>query len=298
MSSLSARGALGLFALVVLAWGLNWPVAKMMLVAGVPPLWMLAIRSGIATVTLLPIMILTGNLRVPKGGDWPVVFGIALLHMTGFAILMAIGIGHIAVGRSIVLGYTTPLWVVPGAILFLGERLTPMRIAGVTLGLAGLIVLFNPVGFNWADASAVKGNAYLLASALCWAASMLQIRAHRWVSTPFQLVFWETLVATVVLSATAFASGPLPAIAWDARLVGLFAYGGVIGVALAYWAMAMVNRSLPAVTTSVGLLATPVVGIFASMLALGEPFDPILLVALALIGSGIVLDIAGARRRA
>jgi drug/metabolite transporter (DMT)-like permease len=294
----SARGALGLFALVVLAWGLNWPVAKMMLIAGVPPLWMLAIRSAIATVTLLPIMILTGNLRVPKHGDWPVVFGIALLHMTGFAILMAIGIGHIAVGRSIVLGYTTPLWVVPGAILFLGERLTPMRIAGVSLGLAGLIVLFNPIGFNWADARAVKGNAFLLASALCWAASMLQIRAHRWVSTPFQLVFWETLVATIVLGATAFASGPLPAIAWDAKLVGLFTYGGVIGVALAYWAMAVVNRSLPAVTTSVGLLVTPVVGIFASMVALGEPFDPILLVALALIGGGIVLDIVGSRKRA
>lgn len=297
MSSLSARGALGLFALVVLAWGLNWPVAKMMLLAGVPPLWMLAIRSAIATVTLLPIMILTGNLRVPKRGDWPVVFGIALLHMTGFAILMAIGIGHIAVGRSIVLGYTTPLWVVPGAILFLGERLAPMRIAGVALGLAGLIVLFNPLGFDWSDARAVKGNAFLLASALCWAASMLQIRAHRWVSTPFQLVFWETLVATVVLGATAFASGPLPDIAWDARLVGLFAYGGVIGVALAYWAMAVVNRSLPAVTTSVGLLATPVVGIFASMIALGERFDPVLLLALALIGSGIVLDIVGSRKR-
>jgi drug/metabolite transporter (DMT)-like permease len=69
----------------------------------------------------------------------------------------------------------------------------------------------------------------------------------------------------------------------------LFGYGGVFGVALAYWAMAMVNRSIPAVTTSLGILATPIVGIFASMIALNEPFNATLLVALLLIIGGIML---------
>lgn len=51
----------------------------------------------------------------------------------------------------------------------------------------------------------------------------------------------------------------------------------------------MVNRSIPAVTTSLGILATPIVGIFASMIALNEPFDATLLVALLLIIGGIML---------
>jgi len=297
MTPLSARSAFGLFVLVVFAWGLNWPIAKLILNAGMTPLWMVAIRSAVATVALLPLMLLTGNLIVPKGGDWPVVFGIALLHMTGFVILMALGIQYISVGRSIVLGYTTPLWVVPGAVLLLGERLTPLRVAGVTAGLAGIAVLFNPLGFDWNNRSALIGSLVLLGAALSWAASMLQVRRHRWVSTPFQLVFWEALVATLALTAAAAVFETPPKVAWSPALFALFGYGGIVGVALAYWAMATVNCSLPVVTTSLGMLATPVVGIAASMLMLGEAFDPILIIALALISAGIALDIVGTRSR-
>jgi drug/metabolite transporter (DMT)-like permease len=53
--------------------------------------------------------------------------------------------------------------------------------------------------------------------------------------------------------------------------------------------MAMVNRSLPAVTTSLGILATPVVGTLGSALALGEPIGITLLVAMALILGGIAV---------
>jgi len=73
----------------------------------------------------------------------------------------------------------------------------------------------------------------------------------------------------------------------------LFAYGGVFGVALAYWAMAMVNRSLPAVTTSLGVLATPVVGVLTAIVVLDEPLSLALLAAMALILGGIALGTLG-----
>ena len=43
----------------------------------------------------------------------------------------------------------------------------------------------------------------------------------------------------------------------DPELAGAFLYGAIFGTALAHRAVVMVNRSLPAVTTSLGLLATP-----------------------------------------
>src|SRR5690606_19069215 len=82
-------------------------------------------------------------------------------------------------------------------------------------------------------------------------------------------------------------------IAWDWPLALLFAYGGVCGIALAYWAMAMVNRSLPAITTALGILATPVVGTLASMAALGETASAALFGAMALIIGGIALGTLG-----
>ena len=159
----------------------------------------LAIRSAIAGVALLGLLLARGTLVVPKRGDIPVVLNIALLHMVAFAALVAVGLQFITAGRSVVLGYTAPLWVVPGARLFLGERITARRAAGVGIGVAGLALMFNPLAFDWGDSNAVLGNALILLGAFCWAVSILHVRAHTWISTPFQLVFWEMLVATVVL---------------------------------------------------------------------------------------------------
>ena len=106
--------------MVILAWGFNWTVTKV-LVQNVTPLWMVAIRSGIALAALFGLTLATGDLRLPRRGDLPLVFNIALLHMVAFAILMGIGLQHVPAGRSIVLGFTTPLWVIPGAMFFAGR---------------------------------------------------------------------------------------------------------------------------------------------------------------------------------
>jgi drug/metabolite transporter (DMT)-like permease len=293
---LSKRAALALFAIVIFAWGLNWTVAKLTL-QYMTPLWMAAIRGGLAAVVLLFVMLATQSLRIPKRGDVPVVCSIALLHMTAFAALMSLGLQLVPAGRSVVLGYTTPLWVTPAAVLLLGERLTPARIAGVAVGLAGLAVMFNPLAFDWADKRALLGNGLLLLSAFCWAISIIHTRAHQWISTPFQLVFWEVLLATIVLTLLAIVFEGWPQITWNIQLVLLLGYGSVIGVSLAYWAMAMVNRSLPAVTTSLGVLATPVVGVVSSMVMLDEPFSLSLLVALTMIIGGIMLGTVCGNKR-
>ena len=53
--------------------------------------------------------------------------------------------------------------------------------------------------------------------------------------------------------------------------------------------MVMVNRSLPAVTTSLGLLATPVLGVVTSAIWLGEPVTVSLVAAMVMILAGIAI---------
>ena len=127
----------------------------------------------------------------------------------------------------------------------------------------------------------------ILLAALCWAANILYVRAHKWISTPFQLVFWQALLATMMLSSLALSIDGAPNVIWSPALAAAFLYAGICGAALAYWAMVMVNRSLPAVTTSLGLLATPVVGIVISAVCLGEPVSTSLICAMAMIAGGI-----------
>ncbi len=292
---LSRRAALLLFAAVVSLWGSNWVVTKT-LVLSVSPLWASAIRSTIATATLLVLLLARGQLIRPRRGDVAVILSVALLHMGAFSALVAFGLQFIPVGRSIVLGYTTPLWVAPAARLLLGEPMTRPRLAGLGLGLCGLALMFNPFAFDWNDRDALIGSGLILLAAFCWAANILYVRAHKWMSTPFQLVFWQALLASLILSMLAVSIDGAPQITWNPGLAGAFLYAGIGGTALAHWALVTVNRSLPAVTTSLGLLATPVVGVAASAIFLGEPVGLSLICAMGMILGGIAIGTASAIR--
>jgi drug/metabolite transporter (DMT)-like permease len=273
---------------VVLAWGLVWPVNKVLL-ESLSPLWLMAVRSAIATGALFAIAGARGRLAPPPRADLPVVLSITLLHMIGFGVFAAWGLQTVPTGRSVVLAYTTPLWVVPGAALFLGESLTARRLIGVVVGMLGLLVLFNPLAFDWTSREALLGNGAIVLAALLWATSILHIRAHRWTSTPFDLVPWEMLLAAIILLPLArVMDGPL-ATSWDVRFTVLMLYAAIPGTAVAYWATAAASRALPAVTTSLGLLATPLVSTVVATLWLGEPLTLSLVIAIALILGGIAI---------
>lgn len=285
---ISRTTALVLFAVVIFAWGLNWPVTKV-IVAEVTPLWTVAIRTGLACAVLFVLLWFSGQLVLPQPGDIPVIVAIGLFHMVAFSALMAAGLKYVPAGRSVVLGYTTPLWVTPGAWLFLREDMPPRRLIGIALGLCGLIFMFNPLAFDWSDRQALIGNGLLLLSALSWSVSILYVRAHKWISTPFQLGLWQTLLATVVLTVLALVFEPWPDIHWSPPILLAFGYNVLIGTVLGFWAMAVVNRSVPATTTSLGILGTPVVGIVGSALVLGETIDLSLIVATAMILTGVTI---------
>lgn len=295
-NALTPHRAIALFAVVVLAWGINWSVTKQ-LVQAVPPLWTAAIRSFIALACLLAVLRASGRLIVPKAGDVPVVLSVALLHMTLFSILVATGLRFLPASKGIVLGYTTPLWVALAAPLMGAERLGTVKLAGVALGLLGLGVILNPGSLDWTDRNVMIGAGMVILAAICWAANIIYIRMHRWIASPFELLVWQVLVATIVLTLMAMIVEGRPEVQWSRRLVLLFLYSGIVATTLAYWAMSMVNRSLPASTTALGTTATPIVGIAAAAAILGEPIDLSLAIAATLIVGGIVLNtLPGATR--
>ncbi len=196
-------------ATVVLAWGLTWPVNKVIL-RYMPPLWAVTLRTAIAALALVALAWLRGRLVRPPRADLPVLLSITLLHMVGFTVLSMWGLELVSAGRSVVLAYTTPLWVIPGAWLFLGERLTPRRAAGVAIGLLGLLALFNPLALDWSDRGVVLGHLAIVAAAMLWAGSILHIRGHPWRSTPFELLPWETLLATGILTVFSLGFSSVP----------------------------------------------------------------------------------------
>ncbi len=277
-----------LFVLIILIWGINWTVTKY-IVLSVPPFWSNAIRSLIAALALLILQIARGQCIIPQKNDIPAICIVSIFHMTIFASLMAVGLQYASVGRSAILGYTTPLWVTPAAIFFLREPVHKLRMFGVLLGIVGVIVLFAPALKNLHFGSELLGNALLLAASLSWAVTIVGIKKVTWHHTPFQLVFWQLLFATVLSAIIALIMEGLPKIDLSFALFWQLAYSGILGTAFGFWAMTVVNVHLPAVVTSLGLLATPITAIAFSHWFLDEKLTWDLILASGLITIGIAL---------
>src|SRR6059036_2375713 len=120
--------AYGLLALVVILWGANWPTMKVGL-HYITPLWFGCIRMGLGSACLFAYLAVIGRLALPTRHDLPVIASVGLCQMAIFQPLVNYGLQHVPAGRSSVLVYTTPLWVVPAAVLFLGEKLTRLKAA-------------------------------------------------------------------------------------------------------------------------------------------------------------------------
>ncbi|HET9923307.1 MAG TPA: EamA family transporter [Methylomirabilota bacterium] len=103
------------------------------------------------------------------------------------------------------------------------------------------------------------------------------------------LIPWETLLATLALAPIALTIDPRPQVDWSSSLTLLLLYLGVAGTGVAYWAAATAGRLLPAVTTSLGLLATPMVSVITATLWLGEPLTVSHGAVIALVLAGVAI---------
>ncbi len=277
-----------IFSAVILIWGVNWTVTKIILFS-VPPFWTSAIRAIIATVTLLFLQIITKQFIIPKRHDLPAIFVVGIIQFSFYIILMSIGLQYVSVGRSVVLSYTTPLWVVPAAIFILKEPMDKIKLFGVGLGIIGIFILIDPLALIASDMNQIIGNILLLLAAFFWAISIIFVKCYTWKSTPFQLVFWQILLASIIFIIFAFSFEGVPNFTLTSELVNLFAYTGILAGAFGFWGIIFVSKNLPAVVMSLTSLLTPVTGIISSQIILGEVMDLPFIIGSLLIFIGIVI---------
>ena len=286
-----------LLASVILLWGINWPVMKLGL-ADIPPMTFAVIRMVLGAVCMFGVLAARGDpIRLPSRHDLPIVLTVGLLQMGAFLALVTVALQFVSAGRSSILAYTTALWVVPGAALFLGERLTGPRLTGFLLGMAGVAVMFNPAEFDWTDRDVLIGNGLLILAALAWAAQIIQVRGHSWHASPLELAPWQFTVAALALFPIALFMDSGRSVDWTGRAAAVLFYNGPLATAFCFWAMVTVNRALPAITTSLGTLGVPVAGVVASAVMLGEPVTLTNLTGLVLILAGLAWLALGDRMR-
>lgn len=291
---LSRFAIYALLGLSVVALGFNWPVMALAL-DSITPIWMACLRVVGAGVAVAIVGSLTGNVRLPPRQDLPLIASVAVFRLAAVMVLVFTALTLVPAGRASVLVWTTSLWTVPIAAVFLGEAMTPRRWIGLTVGVTGVLVLSGVWSNDWRDPDVAIGTALLLFAALVNASTAVHIRGHRWSINPLQALPWQLFGAAVPLAIFGLFVDGVPSIEWTPGLVGNIAYQALVVSGLAFWAQIVVLRNLDAVSTNLTMMGVPVIGVLSSAVVLGEPITASLAVGMTLVLTGVGVNLLSDR---
>jgi drug/metabolite transporter (DMT)-like permease len=193
-----------------------------------------------------------------------------LANICGWNIFAIYGISLMASGRAAIVGYTMPVWGVLLSTWLLGEPFTRRRALGVVLGLSGMLLLFG--GEIQAVGRSPLGAIFMIAAAFSWALGTVLMK--RWpVDLPTSsFTAWQMVLGLPpILAIALFAEeGPFNPFALSAGpLLGVL-YNLVIAFNFCYWAWTKIAIQASVGVSSLSIMMIPVVGVFSSVLVLGE----------------------------
>jgi len=148
-----------------------------------------------------------------------------LFHAGGMTLWFA-ALPMVSMAELTAIGFTGPLFICVGAVLFLKEHMTGARWSAVIVGFSGVLLVVSPwKGGGFDDVS--FGTLLMLASAPVFAGSFLAAKALTRFDRPDVVVLWQHIWVSLLLLPVAIIWWTMPSAAQWALLVVC----GVLGAA-------------------------------------------------------------------
>jgi drug/metabolite transporter (DMT)-like permease len=277
------RRAVIVMVLLVILWGYAWITSKIGLNYA-SPMDVVALRLELGVLTLFIGLLWTGRPLKPQ--HWQALLMIGLIQTGAFLLLNTWALSEGGPGKTSVLVFTMPFWVLVFAWPLLHERIHGLQWVSVVLAIIGLLFVLEP----WQMHTSLFSKTLAVVAGMCWAIGVVCAKRlhNRAKVEPLSFTFWQMIVGLIpILIAQALFDRQ--AIVWSNTFIVVTLFNGVMATGIGWLAWLYVLHRLPAGTTSLSSLGIPVIAIFSSWIQLGEQPGRSELIGMLLIGIALAL---------
>jgi len=286
------QSAFLLLILVVFLWGVN-SVSIKYLTYFFPPLALAPIRLTLASALLLPIVLYQyGYQKIPTKALLPIA-GIAVFCIFLHQIALTIGIGATSGIHAVLILGLSPLFTTIFSVVLLNESFTLAKGIGIVLGFSGLLLVV--AGQAQAGAS-LLGDGITCIATLTFVIGSLFVKKATYYVSPLMVTAYSHVMAAIGLDVLGLVTNSVWVYPdhlgfWP---IAVLLFSSFVSTAIGALLWNMSIQKVGASTASLFQNASPIIGIFASAVFLGEElhwrhFYSLILVMIGVsLGTGIL----------
>ena len=267
--------------LLIVIWGYSWIAMKIAL-RYANAFDFAAMRVAIGAAFLFVLVKARGaRLTLPS---YRLAIVLGLLQVALFVALSQLALTVAEPGRTSVLVFTMPFWMIVFSHFLLRERMRGAQWIAVALAFAGLTLIVSP----W-QLTSLAGSLFAVAAGAVWAISA--VISKRWAMPGVDtlvLTAWQLLFGFVALALVAWLHPHAP-IRWTGEFVASLLFSALLATGMGWWLWTYVLSRSSANIAGLNSLGIPVVAVASSAIQLGERPPANELVGMALIAMALAL---------
>jgi drug/metabolite transporter (DMT)-like permease len=194
--------------------GSSFIAGKILLRDGMSPMILVGWRFLLAALATLPLVALDKGswftALMPRTLRLRQAATVVLIGLTQTAAVMGLlflAMQWIPASTAAILLFTNPIWVALLGRIFLGESLHGARVAGLILGVTGIVLAIGIKADAFAGGHVLWGELIGLAAALCWAVATVINKRVKLPLGVWALSFWQMLIGALAILVLAYATG-------------------------------------------------------------------------------------------
>ncbi|WP_255508002.1 DMT family transporter [Lysinibacillus sp. BW-2-10] len=273
-----------LLILLIVIWGVSWPIYKNG-VNFMPPLLFAGARAFIGGFILL-IFALKIRYLLKFKENWRFYCISAVLNMVLYLGIQTIGIIYLPGGLFSVIVYFQPVLLGIMAWYFLGEEMTILKIIGLILGFIGIV--FVSIDGLIVHVSAI-GVTLALATALVWASGVIYVKKNKTRVHPFWMVVMQLVIGGSTLLVSGLVTENVHDIVWNVELISSIIWGAIAGMSIAQVIYFKLMNEGEASKVGAFTFIVPILSVIVSAIFLKESITFNLFLGMLLVGVSIYL---------